>query len=373
VPRPAELRPTPFDVAYPADIDTEWIEVMGYAVPLWVSDPEDEYAAFRSRVGLLEYSMLYRWEITGAGAAAAADAVFSRNVASMQPGTIVYGVIVDDAGHMIDDPTVAYYNSEHVLIVGGNPEVGSVLSRHLPPTARLVERREDICVLSVQGPRSRELLQRVTEADLSGAAFPYYTFMTGIRIAGIDCQVNRIGFTAELGFEVVAPVTSAQQLISALLAAGADLGATICGAAALMMCRIESGMVMAGLEYDETSSPFECRLGWAVDFDKGPFQGRSALTGLKDSAADRVVTVRIDSSPDGLDGAVVRYNDEPVGRVTMAVPSPQLAGATIAMARLGREAAHVGTELAIDSPAGAVAATVLKTPIYDPERIRVRS
>ena len=84
--RPSGLLATPFDHAYPRDIETEWIDVMGYAVPLWVSDPESEYRAFREAVGLLEYSMLYRWDIRGPRAAEIANRVHSRNVRALKPG-----------------------------------------------------------------------------------------------------------------------------------------------------------------------------------------------------------------------------------------------------------------------------------------------
>ena len=83
--RPSGLLATPFDHSYPRDIETEWIDVMGYAVPLWVSDPESEYRAFREAVGLLEYSMLYRWDIRGPRAAEIANRVHSRNIMAMKP------------------------------------------------------------------------------------------------------------------------------------------------------------------------------------------------------------------------------------------------------------------------------------------------
>lgn len=371
--KPETLKATPFNFAYPLDLDTEWIDVMDYGVPLWVSDPENEYDAFRHRVGLLEYSMLYRWEIRGAGAIATADAVFSRNVANLAPGTMAYGVIVNADGFMIDDPTVAVYAPDHVLLVGGNPLVGEVLNEHLAANTTVHERRGEFCVLSVQGPSSRALLSRLVDVDMSNDAFPYYTFRSGVNLAGITCQINRIGFTAELGFEVVAPIDSAPQLLAVVQEAGADLGATICGAAALMMCRIESGMVMAGLEYNETSTPFDCRLGWAVDFDKGPFQGRDALLALRDTAPDRVMTLQIDGDADGLDGAALVDGSKSVGVITMAVPSPALGGSTIAMARLQRALAVPGTALDVQAPDGSRQATVLRTPVYDPDRTRVRS
>ena len=370
---PDGLKTTPFHFAYPADLETEWIEVMEHGVPLWVTDPEGEYAAFRTRVGLLEYSMLYRWDLRGPGAVATADAVFSRSVAGMRPGTMAYGVVVDEDGRMVDDPTAARYDDEHVLLVGGNPAVGELLEAHRAEGTTIAQVRERFCVLSIQGPRSRELLQRLTATDLSNETFPYYTFKTGIDIAGITCQVNRIGFTAELGYEVVAPIERAEELLDAAQQAGADLGAQVCGAAALMMCRIESGMVMAGLEYDETSTPFECRLGWAVDLDKGSFLGREALLRSKESAPTRVVTLRVDGDPDGLDGQSIERDGAVIGVVTMAVPSPQLDGATLAMARLARSAAEVGTELSVAAADGLRAAHVVRTPVYDPERTRVRS
>ena len=374
MPMPEGLMTTPFHAMYPADLATEWIDVYGYAVPLWVGDPEDEYNAFRERVGILEYSMLYKWDLQGSGAVAAANAVFSRNVAALAPGRIAYGVITDADGLMLDDCTATVFSPDHVLLCGGNPGVGELIRNHLPEGTTLTERRREMAVASVQGPRSRELLQRLTTADLSNEAFPYYTVLTDVQVAGIPATINRLGFTAELGYEVVVPVERAADLWNALFEAGADLGVTACAAAALMMARIEAGMVMGEIEYDHTVTPFECRMGWAVDFEKGDFLGRDALLAKKDTAEGRVVTIRIDGDADGLDGAILANDGREVGFVTMAVPSPALGGATLAMARLHRDAARVGTSLTATPQAGEPRnAEVLKTPVYDPERLRVRS
>ena len=364
---------TPFDFAYPADLETEWIDVMGYAVPLWVTDPESEYTAFRNGVGLLEYSMLYRWDITGPAARKVANRVHSRDISTMTAGEICYGVIVDERGHMVDDPTVSVYGDDHVLIVGGNPAVADVIRAELPAGTELRERREEFCVLSVQGPNSRKTLQSLTDSDLSNEAFPYYTFLQGVMLAGIELQINRIGFTAELGYEVVAEVSDAERLFAAVSGAAASLGGAGCGAAALMMCRIEAGMVMAEVEYDHTLTPFECRLGWSIDFNKESFIGREALQAAKESAEGRVVTIRVDGDPDGLEGAPIVVDSREVGMVTMAVPSPTLDGATIAMARIHRDAAPVGTALSVAAQMGDRTAEVLRTPVYDPQRLRVKS
>lgn len=369
---PQGLAPTPFHQYTPPDVE-EFIDVYGFAVPLWITDPEQEYDAIRNRVGVLEFSMLYKWDITGPGAIGVADAVFSRDLANLRIGRVAYGVITDAAGFMLDDCTAMIYSPDHVRIFGGNPESMRLLQSAATPDTQVTERRAELAVLSVQGPLSRELLQRLTDTDLSNEAFPYYTFRTGVVLGGLTAQVNRLGFTAELGYEVMVAVDDADALWGAIFEAGQDLGVQACAAAALMMCRVEAGMIMGELEYDHTVSPYECRMGWAVDLDKGPWLGRDALKTRKDTDPGRVVSVRTDAAPEAAEGATLVKDGVEVGAITMAVASPALGGETLGLARIRRDAARAGTSLLVVGQAGEASGEVVATPVYDPERIRVRS
>jgi glycine cleavage system aminomethyltransferase T len=369
---PEGLRATPFSPRY-ADRVEEWIDVYGHAVPLSLDDPAKEYSAIRGAAGATEYSMLYKWHVEGAGAVAAADAVISRNVRALRPGRLAYGVVVDADGMMLDDVTIAVPGPGHVVVTGGNPATQEQLTAHAPAGTTVTERRDESAVLSLQGPRSREILQRLTDADVSNVAFPYCTFRTGLSIAGIPAQVNRVGFTAELGYELQVPRDRALELWDAVFEAGADLGLRAFGAAALMMCRTEAGMIMGELEYDRTVTPFECRMGWAVDFDKGPFLGREGLLAKKETAVGRVVSVVVDADPETAEGARLRLGGRDVGYVTMAVPSPHLDGATLGLARVHRDGAKIGTVLTAVAADGSTAATVKPMPVYDPGRTRVRA
>jgi glycine cleavage system aminomethyltransferase T len=373
VPIPGSLKATPFSPRY-ADRVEEWIDVYDHAVPLVLDDSAKEYSAIRNAAGATEYSMLYKWHVEGPRAMATADAVFSRSVRALRAGRLAYGVVVDTDGMMLDDVTVAVLGSGHVVVTGGNPATQEQLAAHAPAGTTVTERRGESAVLSLQGPRSREILQRVAHADLSNAAFPYYTFRTNLSLAGIPAQVNRVGFTAELGYELQVPQSSALELWDAVFEAGADLGLRAFGAAALMTCRVEAGMIMGELEYDSTVTPFECRMGWAVDFDKGPFHGRDALLAKKETAAGRVVSVVVNAAPETADGARLRLGGRDVGHVTMAVRSPHLDGATLGLARVHRDGAKIGTVLtAVAADGTAVPATVRPTPVYDPGRTRVRA
>lgn len=368
---PDTLLPTPFSPRY-ADGVEEWIDVYGHAVPLFLGDPGEEYAAIRSAAGFSEYSMLYKWSVEGPDAVAVVDAVFSRNVATQPVGQIAYGVVTDAEGLMVDDVTVSVHSPERVVVVGGNPATQDVIAgaaAHASGTT-VTERRDETAVLTLQGPRSRDILARLTDTDVSNEAFPYYTFRTDLTVAGAPAQVNRVGFTAELGYEIVVPREHALTLWDAVTSAGAEYGARPFGAAALMMCRVEAGMIMGELEYDHTVTPYECRMGWALDFAKGPWLGKDALLAKKGTVRGRVVTVQVDAAPEAAEGARLLLDGIDVGHVTMAVPSPHLDGTTLAMARVDQDAAKPGTEL---TTADGSSALVKPTPVYDPERTRVRS
>ena len=194
----------------------------------------------------------------------------------------------------------------------------------------------------MQGPKSREILQRLTGTDLSDAALPYYSFLTGVEMAGIPAQVSRIGYTAELGFEVLVAADRAVPFWDALFEAGSGDGLLPAGAAAVMMCRIEAGMIMGELEYDETMTPYECRMGWAVDLGKEEFQGKSALARARDSPSVDVVSVVL-SGEGEYDGAPLTVDGERVGHVTMAVPSPHLGGRFLGLARVDVKHAAPGS------------------------------
>ena len=365
-----DLLATPFSARFPATAG-EAMDIYGFAVPAFITDPASEYEAIRERVAALEFSMLYKWDVTGPDAVAVVDAVFSRNVRELGTHRVAYGVIVTDEGHMIDDVTVMVLSDEHVRIIGGNTGTLSALAAvAAQKQADVAEVRDTLAVLSLQGPRSRELLQRLTDRDMSNEAFPYYTFDTGVLVAGIPTQINRLGFTAELGYELMVPVERALDLWDAVFAAGEDLGVQAASSAALMTARTEAGMIMGEIEYDETSSPFECRMGWAVDFDKGDFQGRAALLRLKDNVATRVVSVVTEASPEVAEGSSLSNGEGEVGFVTMAVPSPVVGGKTVALARVKASDAKVGTTLTL---ADGSVASVVRTPVYDADRVRVRS
>ena len=365
-----ELKQTPFAAAYPAGV-VEWIDVFGYAVPVTWGDPGAEHDAVRNRAAAMEFSMLLKWDIEGPGAVQVVDSIFSRDVSRMESGQVAYGVVVSEDGTMVDDCTVFVHSPDHVRIFGGNPEVGEFLEKYRQGNVSITPRRDQLAQLSVQGPESRNILQQLTDASLSNDSLPYYRFLTDVDMAGMSVQVSRIGFTGELGYEIMLPVENAVAFWNALFEVGAPSGLLPAGAAAVMMCRIESGMIMAEFEYDESMTPYDCRMGWAVDLDKKDFQGKQALVSAKDKSSLTVVSVVL--SQDGeYDGVSLLVDGTKVGFITMAIPSPCLGGRVLGLARVDRAHSEIGTEFDLDAESSAKA-EIVPMPVYDPERTRVRS
>ena len=333
-----DFKLTPFVPRY-ADQVEEWVEGYGYGAPVAVSNSDDEYRAVREGVAVMDFSMLYKFDVEGPGALEVVNRLVARDLRSLAPGRIVYGPIVEENGMMVDDCTTIVFSPEFVRVTGGTERDEELLRELAAGTeVKITERRADIGHLAIQGPRSRELLEAMTDEDVSNEAFPYYTYKPNLDLSGVPTHVNRLGFTAELGYEIWVDADRALELWDALFAAGEPLGLCQIGAVAVMMVRIEAGLIMGeGLEYDSTVSPFECGLGWAIDFEKGDFHGREALVQLKDSAPMRLVTVRLADGGDAASGASLEHAGEQIGHVTMSMPSPY-AGAT-ARARPGQAGA----------------------------------
>ena len=131
--------------------------------------------------------------------------------------------------------------------------------------------------MSIQGPNSRRLLGALTDADLSTAALPYYSF-TEATVADVpEMLLSRTGYSGELGYELVYPVEYAEHMWDRVFAAGASLGVRPCGLGALRTLRLEKKYLLFGLDANDTTTPLEAGLAWTIKFDKPQFAGKEAL------------------------------------------------------------------------------------------------
>ncbi len=233
--------------------------------------------------------------------------------------------------------------------------------------------------INVQGPRSRELLQRITTADLSDGAFPFRT-ARHVDVAGVSVLCVRITYVGELGYELHMPAADAAAVYDAVVAAGGPFGLRHAGLRALGSLRMEKAYRDYGHDIDNTDGVLEAGLGFAVDLDKpGGFIGREAVVAARERRPHprRLAQVLVgDPEPLMHHGEIVLRNGTAVGYVRAASYGHTLGGAVgLVMLEPGEPvtAGYVETgSWEVDIAGGRHPATVSLRPLYDPRSERVR-
>jgi aminomethyltransferase len=350
-----------------AEQGAEFEDFDGWAWTATLGDVPREYEAIRTDVGMWDLYPLVKWDFSGADALRAAQRVFSNDLRSLVVGQVRYGAFVNEDGLMMDDGTVYKLAEDHCWVMTNNFGYEDWFSSAFEGLdVRFEDRTHSMPLLSVQGPRSREVLQGLTDADLSRLG--YFRFWPEtVRIGGIQAWVLRTGFSGELGFELIADPGDAVDLWRAVQGAGA----TVVGTHAIEIARIESGMIIIEVDYEQGArTPYDLSFDRLVKLDAG-FAGADSLRSVAADPPNRLVTLRIEGDEVPEYGAAVTVDGEEVGVLTSPTASPRLG--TIGLAIVRTEYASVGNAVQVALGDGAVPAVVDIPSLYDPEKRRPRS
>src|SRR2546428_8185231 len=353
----------------------EWMDLFGFWAPLSVTDALEEYRAVRETAGLMDFTMLRKVDLDGPGALDLVSRVVTRAVSKLEPGQIGYGALCAEDGKMVDDCTVMRRDADgdHVRFCGANDRDYEIFSRLAEGTQIQVrEFTDEMPHLCLQGPLSRQMLQPLANQDLSNASFPYYRFREDVEIAGIPIFMTRLGYTAELGYELWVDRGRALELWDVLVETTEPQGMKLIGMAALDLFRIEGGFIIGGGEYDPTVAPYEKGLGWSVALDKGEFQGTAGPERDRAANALRLTHVHLKSGGAVASGAPQSLDGAEVERVTHAIVSPYLGGKTLGLAKVRKEQAEAGTKVTARVGDDTVAGEIVSHPVYDPKRQRAK-
>ena len=342
-----------------------------------------EYWACRRAVTLQDMSGLRKYDIKGPDAEALLQVALTRDVAKLPVHRGVYALMCDDTGAIIDDGTLFRLAPQVFRWVCGSEESARALTEVADRSnmrARIEDFRGALPNLSLQGPKSREVLRKIVfTSDRVPALDELKWFgMTVGRLRsreGAPFMLTRTGYTGELGYELFFDRSSALEAWDALMKAGEPLGITPMGIEALEMLRIEAGLMAAGAEFAPGIDAMEAGLGFCVDFGKASFRGREALARNREAERNRLVGLLFEGRDAPRGGDTVFAGERAVGVVTSATRSPSLEQ-PVAMARVAIEHADRGGTLAVgqlDQRMKRLEATVVGVPFVDPERKRARS
>ena len=351
-------------------------ESYGFARQNWFEPVRAECAALRAGVGIVDVSNFGKYEIKGKGARDWLDRIVANNVPS-EVGRSCLTPLIGVRGGIAGDFTITMLGEDHYWMVGSgmaeryHQRYFKAVPR--PDSVSFDSRTEAWCGFNVAGPKSRQLLSRLTQADLSNDA---WKFMRSARItvAGIDAIAIRVSFTGDLGWEIYVPEAAQLKLYDALLDSGADLGVRPVGGRALLSLRVEKGYGSWGREYSPEYWPQEVGLERLIKMDKPAFLGKDAYAALAAKAPrERLVVIEVSAEEADASGGepIFAKDGTPIGRVSSGAYGFSVEKSlALGFVKLGHDAA--GTEVEVAVLGRPHKGVILAAPPFDQKGDRLR-
>lgn len=334
----------------------------GYLLPTHYSGINLEHLGVRSKAGLFDVSHMGEFIISGSDAESFLQKVTVNDVTSLSVGQAQYSAMCYANGGIIDDILIYKKKNEFMLVVNAanNEKDLDWLKSHAKGDIRIENMSDNIGLVAIQGPRSRNILQTLTDSNLTNIQF--YHFVEG-RLNGKKAIISRTGYTGELGFEIYANSDDIGEIWDAIMKAGQDKGLEPAGLGCRDTLRMEMKLALYGNDIDDTTNPIEAGLGWITRLGKTDFMGKKALLEAKANVTRRLVCLEMTERAIPRQGYTILMNDESVGIITSGTMSPSLETG-IGIGYVNRPFDKSGTELLVDIRGRMKSAVVVKPPFY---------
>ena len=399
--RPRRLRLTPYHARF-EELGAEFFENIGWERPQWFAangrlleesppGPElsgwearhwspiigAEHRATRDTGAMFDLTPFTKLEVAGLGALGYLQYMTDNNM-DRPMGRIIYTSMLNERGGIKCDLTVTRLAEDRFMVItGGSTGVHDLqwMRRFLPENASvdITDVSAGQCCIGVWGPRSRELMSRVSTDDFSNEAFPYMTAQP-VTVGEIPVLAQRISYVGELGWELYGPTESGLRLWDALWDAGQPLGVIAAGGGAFDTLRLEKGYRLWGNDIHTDYNPYEAGLGFTVRLNKGEFVGREALKNIKAAGvSQKLCCLTLDDPTVALMGKESVYAD---GRILGYVASAgygYTVAQSIAYSYLPVGYTEVGSEVEVEYFGRRHRARVNREPLFDPKSERLKS
>lgn len=360
----AGVRLTPFTEKHIA-LGAKMHEFAGYNMPIEYSGIIDEHLTVCDAVGVFDVSHMGEFWVKGPHALEFLQKVTSNNVAALTPGKIQYTCFPNADGGIVDDFLLYQYEPEKYLLVVNASNIQKDWDwcvKHNTMGAEMENASDHMAQLAVQGPKAIEVLQELTNINLSD--IPYYTFKVGEFAGAKEVIISNTGYTGAGGFELYFYPECATQIWDAVFAAGAKYGIKPIGLGARDTLRLEMGFCLYGNDLNDTTSPIEAGLGWITKFTEGKdFINRPALEKQKNEGTARKLIgfEMVDRGIPRQGYELVDEGGEQIGVVTSGTMSPTRK-IGIGMGYVKPEYTKPGTEIYIDVRGRKQKVVVVKPP-----------
>lgn len=346
-------------------LGAKMVPFAGYNMPVSYSGIKAEHQAVRQALGMFDVSHMGEFLVKGPHALDLIQSVTTNDASKLSPGKVQYSCMPNGQGGIVDDLLVYCMSEEKYLLVVNASNIEkdwNWISKHNEWGVEMSDMSDNLSLLAVQGPKTTEALQQLTDVNL--ADIPYYSFVTGT-FAGIeDVIISATGYTGAGGFELYLPNSSATKAWNKIMEAGAAFGIQPAGLGCRDTLRLEMGFCLYGNDINDTTSPLEAGLGWITKFSKSfidsDFLQQQKANGLKRKL---VAFEMIDRGIPRQHYAIRDADGKTLGEVTSGSESPST-GKLIGMGYVPADKAAPGQEIFIDIRDRLIKAVVVKLPFY---------
>lgn len=341
--------------------------------PQRYSGVEEEYWAVRKAVSVMDVGTLGKFLVAGRDATEFLERLYPCNVRDLEAGRVRYALLLGEHGFVVDDGIVCSLGGGrwYVTFTSSGAAAAEATLRDWIETwglhVYLIDLTAARGAINVAGPRSRELLQRLSDDPLDNESFPYLRHRE-ITVAGVDCGAIRLGFVGELSYELHHPSSRSVDLWDALLATGSDLGIKPHGLDALRLLRLEKGHIIIGQDTDFDATPAKLNMAWATKLEKPMFVGKRGVERAAAHEMERklvAVEFRGKTPPEG---AALKVGGRYVGQLSSSGYSHAL-GHGVGLGWVSRVNGSFPTRVETDGVLG----TVVDHAFYDPHGALLRA
>mgnify|MGYP000670741977 FL=1 len=348
-----------------AALGAKMVPFAGYNMPVSYQGINLEHQTVREKVGVFDVSHMGEFFVTGPNALSLIQRVCSNDASKLEDGEAQYSCFPNQDGGVVDDLIVYRIAAEKWLLVVNASNIDkdwAWINSHNTMEATLENSSDHYSLLAIQGPKSIQAMQSLTQEDLS--AIKFYTFKINT-FAGVEnVIISATGYTGSGGFEIYCKNTQVAKIWTKVLEAGADWGIQPIGLAARDTLRLEMGYCLYGNDIDDTTSPLEAGLGWITKFNKD-FINSESLKKQKEIGVSKTL-VGFELSQRGIPRqgyAIVDAQGNSIGRVTSGTMSPSM-GKGIGLGYVPMALKEVGSQIHIQIRNKIVPAMVVKLPFY---------
>ena len=348
-----------------AALGAKMVPFAGYNMPVSYQGINLEHQTVREKVGVFDVSHMGEFFVTGPNALSLIQRVCSNDASKLEDGQAQYSCFPNEDGGVVDDLIVYRIAAEKWLLVVNASNIDkdwAWINSHNTMEATLENSSDHYSLLAIQGPKSIQAMQSLTQEDLS--AIKFYTFKMNT-FAGVEnVIISATGYTGSGGFEIYCKNTQVAKIWTKVLEAGADWGIQPIGLAARDTLRLEMGYCLYGNDIDDTTSPLEAGLGWITKFNKD-FINSESLKKQKEIGVSKTL-VGFELSQRGIPRqgyAIVDAQGNSIGRVTSGTMSPSM-GKGIGLGYVPMALKEVGSQIHIQIRNKIVPAMVVKLPFY---------